>query len=70
MRFVSTWGQALQSFWWDLPVGDTPELSVGVISTLGAAFLFRLKRTLAVDPVLFVAIFVLIVSMTRGRQRA
>ncbi|MDA8374050.1 MAG: hypothetical protein M0Z91_07380 [Actinomycetota bacterium] len=39
--------RAFAMFWWDFLVGDTPELTIGILVALGAVYLFPKGSTLA-----------------------
>lgn len=70
MSLVTKWARAFGSFWWDFLVGDTPELFIGMLVVVGAAFLLHRDRTAAVVVVPVVAVTVLLASTIRGRKRA
>lgn len=63
-RYLSAFGR----FWWEFLIGDTPELFVGTLVVLGAAFGLAVVGGLV--PVVVVplsVIAVLITSVARGR---
>ncbi|MDA8209697.1 MAG: hypothetical protein M0Z92_11955 [Actinomycetota bacterium] len=53
--------KAFAMFWWDFLVGDTPELTVGILAALGAAYLLPKGSTLA-GAVLFAVVVVTVAA--------
>jgi hypothetical protein len=62
--------RAFGRFWWDLVVGDTPELAVATLVVVGVSFALRRDHVadVVVLPVLVVSM--LLVSTWHGRRRA
>jgi len=68
VRFVKGFGL----FWWDFLVGDTPEITVVVLVTLGVIALVRdvaHLNVLACIALPVLAIFGLTISVWRARRR-
>ena len=60
-------------FWWDLLVGDTPELFVATLVSVGAVALLSdvaHERTLAVVALPLTAVVSLTLSVRRARRRS
>ncbi len=60
---------AFGRFWWDFLVGDTPELFVGTLVALGAAYALHREWVAAVVLVPLFVISLLVLSTWRGRSR-
>lgn len=65
MRQLTAFGR----FWWDFVIGDTPEVTAGVVVALVIAALLSGHRVAAVLLVPFVVLVVLSASVWRGRRR-
>jgi hypothetical protein len=52
----------------DFLVGDAPELFIGALAAIGAAFLFRHERAVGIPVVLLLVVGTLVASTLRGRQ--
>jgi ABC-type spermidine/putrescine transport system permease subunit I len=61
--------RAFGLFWVDFFVGEAPELFLGTLLAIGAAFLFRHDRPVGITVVLVVVVLTLVASTLRGRQR-
>ena len=57
---------AFGRFWWDLFVGDTPEITAGALVVLGIAYLVRAASALAVVVIPLAVICLLALSLRRG----
>jgi len=66
---IGKYATAFGRFWWDFLIGDTPELFVGVLVTVGAALALRHERAAAVVTVPLVTVVFLAVSTYRARKR-
>lgn len=61
--------KAFGRFWWDFLIGDTPELFFATLVVVGAAFLLRHDRPVAVAVLPLLAVVMLVGSAYRGRKR-
>jgi hypothetical protein len=66
-RAVAAFGR----FWWDFLVGDTPELTLGVVVVVGVTLLLRHQRdwAMGVVPILVAAMIAASVGRARRRRR-
>jgi hypothetical protein len=67
---VRRYAASFARFWWDFLIGDTPELFVGTLAVIGAAFGLRHDRVAAIVVVPAVALAFLFLSTLRGRTRS
>jgi hypothetical protein len=56
-------------FWWDFLVGDTPEIFVGVLATIGLVVLLRHDAGVALVVMPAAVTVVLVASLARSRLR-
>jgi len=61
---------AFGRFWWNFLIGDTPELFVGTLFVVGAAWLLRHDRAAGLAVVLLLTVVFLLASTLRGRAAA
>ena len=61
--------RAFALFWWDFLVGDTPELTIGVLVALGAVYLFPKGSTLAGTVLYAVVVVTVALSLTIEARR-
>ncbi|HUZ10961.1 MAG TPA: hypothetical protein VMU76_12420 [Acidimicrobiales bacterium] len=61
--------RAFGRFWWDLAIGDTPELFVATLVVVGASFALRHVRIAAVIVLPLLVAAILGASAWRGRRR-
>ena len=61
--------RAFSLFSVDFLAGDAPELFLGTLLAIGAAFLFRHDRAVGITVVLLVVVLTLVASTLRGRRR-
>lgn len=59
---------AFGRFWWDFLIGDTPEVTVGVIVVVVAALLLRHQRIAAIVLLPVLVGSLLIATTWRGRR--
>ncbi|HXZ83422.1 MAG TPA: hypothetical protein VED84_06740 [Acidimicrobiales bacterium] len=57
-------------FWWDFLIGETPELFVGTLLIVGAAFLLRHDRAAGLTAVMLLVVVFLVASTYRGRDKS
>lgn len=63
------WIVPILRFWRDFLIGDTPEITLGVLALVGAAFVARLDRVAALVIVPVLCSVLLATSTWRGRRR-
>jgi len=61
---------AFGRFWWEFLVGDTPEVTVGVVAVVVVALLLRHQRVVAVVLLPLLVASLLAATTWRGRRRA
>jgi len=66
MRWVSAFGK----FWWDFLIGDTPELTVGILAVLGLALAVGRHGLVAVAAVPLSVALVLGLSLQRAKRHS
>ena len=69
-RLLARAARAFGRFWWDLAVGDTPELFVATLAVVGASYALRHERVAAVISLPVLVALILGASAWRGRRRA
>ncbi len=65
MRYLSSLGR----FWWEFLVGDTPEVTLGIVAVVGLAAALSHVGHSAVAAVPLGVVLVLVLSVRRGRSR-
>lgn len=63
------WLSAFGRFWWEFLVGDTPEITLGVLVVIGVTLLLRHQGVAAVVVLPFLVAVLLAASARRGRRR-
>ena len=61
--------KAFAMFWWDFLVGDTPELTIGILVALGAVYLFPKGSTVAGAALFAVVVVTVALSLTIEARR-
>ena len=69
-RTLARAARAVGRFWWDLVVGDTPELAVATLAVVGVSFALRRHHVADVIVLPLLVVSALLVSTWRGRRRA
>jgi hypothetical protein len=69
MSRARSWSVAFGRFWWDFLVGDTPEVSAGVLAILALTFALRRDRAAAVALVPLAVAALLAASTWRATRR-